>query len=70
MGLDNGWTIRSNRRVIRREMLPEELVYAFDSDYGEFPEINYHRKDWGLRNDIINYFDTSDAEINWLFSII
>ena len=57
MGLDNGWIIRSNRRAITREMLPEELVYAFDRDYDEgFPEINYHRKDWGLRNAIIDYF--------------
>ena len=38
-------------------MLPKELVYAFDRDYDEgFPEINYHRKDWGLRNAIIDYF--------------
>lgn len=56
MGLDNGWIIRSNRRAITREILPEELVYAFDRDYGEYPEINYHRKDWSLRNDIIEYF--------------
>lgn len=56
MGLDSGILIRSNRRAIRREMLPEELVYAFDRDYGESPEINYHRKDWGLRNDMIHYF--------------
>lgn len=56
MGLDSGTLIRSNKRKLTREMLPEELVYAFDRDYGEYPEINYHRKDWGLRNDIINYF--------------
>lgn len=56
MGLDNGWIIRSNKRAITREMLPEELVYAFDRDYDGFPEINYHRKDWGLRNAIIDYF--------------
>lgn len=57
MGLDSGILICSNRRAITREMLPEELIYAFDRDYDEgFPEINYHRKDWGLRNAIIDYF--------------
>ena len=65
MGLDNGLTIRSNKRVITREMLPKELVYAFDRDYGSFPEINYHRKDWGLRNAIVDYlplYNDSDYE--------
>lgn len=52
--------MRSTHRKITRNILPEELVYPwseeFDSEYG--PEILYWRKNWGLRNIIVNTFST------------
>lgn len=54
VGLDNFTYIHSNRRKITEEMLPEGLKYTIYD--GLEPEINYHRKDWALRNDMINYF--------------
>ena len=54
MGLDNSIYICSNRRKITEKMLPKGLEYTVYED-SEF-EINYHRKDWSLRNNIIEYF--------------
>ena len=48
MGLDNGFYVRSNRRVITREDLPNEIRYPFEKDYGGV-EVIYHRKDWGVK---------------------
>lgn len=56
MGLDNGINVKSRHRALTREMLPDEIKYPFDDDYGEGIEILYHRKDWGLRNAFIHYF--------------
>lgn len=54
MGLDSGCFVKSNRRKITRDMLPSEINYPFEKDYNDFVEIFYHRKDWGLRNKILN----------------
>lgn len=55
MGLDNGVIVRSSKRPVTRDILPSELVYPFDREYiaGEV-EIVYWRKNWNLRNTILN----------------
>lgn len=62
MGLDNGIYVKSNRREITRDILPESLVYPFD---GNDVEIAYWRKCWGLRNNILNVLGTRFAEDNY-----
>ena len=63
MGLDNGIIVRSNRRAITRDMLPEELEYPFNRDYDpEEVEILYWRKNWGLRNVVVNTFPDDDYD--------
>lgn len=55
MGLDNGILITSHKRKITREMLPKELIYPSNGDYFEDGiEILYWRKNWGLRNKILD----------------
>jgi hypothetical protein len=56
MGLDNGFIVKSNKRKITRDILPSGILYPFDTDYSDNPEIIYHRKDWGWRTDIMNTF--------------
>ena len=56
MGLDNGFCVKSNRRQLTREDLPEGIRYPFGKDYEGCPEIIYHRKYWGWRNDIMRTF--------------
>jgi len=55
MGLDNGVVVRSSKRPVTRDMLPKELVYPFDKEYiaGEV-EIVYWRKNWNLRNTVLD----------------
>ena len=55
MGLDNGVVIRSSKRPVTRDILPSELVYPFDREYiaGEV-EIVYWRKNWNLRNAVLD----------------
>jgi len=63
LGLDNGIIVRSNRRAITRDMLPEELEYPFNRDYDpEEVEILYWRKNWGLRNVVVNTFPDDDYD--------
>ena len=51
-------------------MLPAEIIYLSSKDYDDGPEIIYHRKDWGWRNDILNTFGWRDApEEQWKFEI-
>lgn len=55
MGLDNGIVIRSSRRSITRDILPKELEYPFETDYiANEVEIIYWRKNWNLRNAILD----------------
>lgn len=55
MGLDNGVIVRSTHRKLTRAILPEGLIYPFDKDYEDDGiEILYWRKNWGLRNAILN----------------
>ena len=58
MGLDNGVVVKSCRRAITREMLPEGLVYPWDEnlDSPDAVEILYWRKNWGLRNKVVGTF--------------
>ncbi len=56
IGLDNGFYVKSNKRAISREMLPAGMNFPFDHDYGDAVEIIYWRKNWGLRNAVMNAF--------------
>ena len=56
IGLDNGIYVKSNKRIITREQLPNGIIYPFNEDYEGSVEIAYWRKCWGLRNDIMNTF--------------
>lgn len=60
MGLDNGIYIKSNHRKITREILPKELIYPFERDYSDGVEILYWRKNWGLRDIIVDNFPIYD----------
>ena len=65
MGLDNGVIVRSTHRKLTRAMLPEELIYPFDKDYGDDGiEILYWRKNWGLRDKVTEAFPLCD-DSNW-----
>ena len=56
MGLDNGISVMSNRRKVTVDMLPNEIMHVFDEDPGmDGVEIIYWRKNWGLRDAIVNY---------------
>ena len=70
MGLDNGFYVKSNKRKLTREDLPTGIIYPFDKDYGESPEIIYHRKDWGWRNSIMSAFGWCANDVDqWKFEI-
>ena len=72
MGLDNGWLVKSDKRKLERNMLPAGIIYPFSDDYDSDGgiEIVYHRKDWGLRNDIMNTFGWRTNDINqWKFQL-
>lgn len=64
IGLDNSVIVHSNRRKITREMLPEGMVYPwdekFDSQEGGV-EILYWRKNWGLRDIVVNTFSNCEG---------
>lgn len=64
MGLDNGVIVKSRRRAITREMLPEGLVYPWDEklDGPDTVEILYWRKNWGLRNIVVHTFPAEDYD--------
>lgn len=67
MGLDNGVIVRSTHRKLTRAILPEELIYPFDKDYGDDGiEILYWRKNWGLRNTVVHTFPTDDSDYYYL----
>ena len=70
MGLDNGFLVKSNKRKITREILPSGIDYPFETDYNDEVEIVYWRKNWGLRNCIMNTFGWRTApEDQWKFEI-
>lgn len=54
MGLDNGFYVKSNKREIKREELPDGIIYPFSEDYDSAPEIVYWRKCWGLRGMVLD----------------
>ena len=67
MGLDNGFYVKSDKRKITRNMLPEGIQYPFEREFEEkynYPvELIYHRKDWGWRTDIMNNFGWRDSNL-------
>ena len=65
MGLDNGITVKSNRRELTREMLPSEIVYPFNFND---TEILYWRKNWGLRNTVVHTFPLESGS-DWEYII-
>lgn len=65
MGLDNGVEAKSNLRELTRDMLPSEIVYPFSFND---TEIIYWRKNWGLRNKVVNTFPLEEGS-NWQYII-
>ena len=63
MGLDNGIVVKSDKRKITRDDLPPEILYPFDEDYNDNPEILYWRKNWGLRDSIVHYLEAIDNKV-------
>ena len=59
MGLDNGIYVKSNKRQLIRADLPEGINYPFEKDYNNEIEIVYWRKNWGLRNAVMDHFESS-----------
>lgn len=68
MGLDNGFVVVSNKRKITREDLPKGIVYPFNYDYESAPEIVYWRKNWGLRNAVLDSIGNQGRD-NYHFEI-
>lgn len=62
MGLDNGFVVKSGRREIYREDLPKDIIFPFPQDYGFAPEIVYWRKNWGLRDAVLDYIEDKESE--------
>lgn len=54
MGLDNGFCVKSKKRKITRDMLPDIINYPFEKDYDGDIEIVYFRKCWGIRNGVLD----------------
>ena len=70
IGLDNGIYVKSDKRVITREQLPNGIIYPFNKDYEGSVEIAYWRKCWGLRNDIMSIFGWwTKSPDEWQFEI-
>ena len=63
MGLDNGIYVKSNRRNLTREDMPQGIVFPFDEDYNGI-EILYWRKNWGLRNAVMNHFGCRSSSVD------
>lgn len=62
MGLDNGIYIKSDKRIINREDLPDGFFFPFDKDYGEYVQILYWRKNWGMRDEVMQHFNWSEND--------
>lgn len=60
MGLDNGFYVRSRKRSLTRENLPKEIVFPFSEDIGGPLEIIYWRKNWGLREAVLDIIGKGD----------
>lgn len=54
MGLDNGFYVVSNKRQLTRADLPSIIEYPFEYDYASKIEIVYWRKNWGLRDGVLD----------------
>lgn len=70
IGLDNGIDVKSRSRAITRKMLPEGLVYPWDEklDSPDTVEILYWRKNWGLRDKVVETFPLCD-DSDWEYVI-
>ena len=62
IGLDNGIYIKSDKRIITREDLPDGFLFPFEKDYDGNIEILYWRKNWGLRNEVMRHFNWSEDD--------
>lgn len=70
MGLDNGFYVKSKKRKITRDMLPDIINYPFEEDYDGNVEIVYFRKCWGIRNGVLDILDKRFASVDeYLFEI-
>ena len=70
MGLDNGFYVKSNKRKITRDILPDIITYPFEKDYDEDVEIVYFRKCWGIRNGVLSILcEHSTPNEKYLFEI-
>ena len=67
MGLDNGVEVKSRHRLITRAMLPSEIIYPFDFGDND-TEILYWRKNWGLRDKVVETFPLCDGS-DWEYII-
>ena len=70
MGLDNGLLVKSDKRVLTRDMLPAGIIYPFENDYNNDIEIAYWRKCWNIRFDVMNHFNWRfESDTQWQFPI-
>ena len=71
MGLDNGFYVKSKKRKITRDMLPDIINYPFEEDYYDGNvEIVYFRKCWGIRNGVLDILGKRFASVDeYLFEI-
>lgn len=70
MGLDNGFYVKSNKRKITRDMLPKSIRYPFEENLAPNEvEIVYWRKNWGLRNAILNLLNVPPFSDEYSFDI-
>ena len=68
MGLDNGFYVKSKKRKITRDMLPDIINYPFEEDYDGDIEIVYFRKCWGIRNGVLDILGKHFSD-EYLFEI-
>ena len=70
MGLDNGIYVKSTKREINRDMLPEGIQFPFQHDYDNRVEILYWRKNCGLRDTVMNHFGWRDTILDDKYEFI
>lgn len=62
IGLDNGFVVKSDKRKIKKEDLPKDIVFPFPQDDDFELEIVYWRKNWGLRGAILDIIGKGENE--------
>lgn len=69
MGLDSGFVLKSDKRKLTREDLPNSIRFPFSKDYGEGIDITYGRKWWGVRGELLSNIDWDNIKDNYYFYI-